>query len=234
MQPYFFPYLGYFQLMQAVDQWAVFDAVQFIDKGWINRNRILHPDPAKDWLYLTLPLAHRSRFDKICDLHICTSIDWRSQIFGRLSAYPKKAPYYRQALELVEQCLSNKETHLASFLTQTLRITAEYLGIQTNIVEQSELKLDYGTIEHPGQWALKISEYLGASEYVNPISGRSLFKTEEFAEANNKLSFLNPVLEVYDQHRKTFTPGLSIIDVLMFNSLDKVKGALNHYELVPA
>ena len=87
MQPYFFPYIGYFQLMKHVDQWVVFDDIQFIDKGWINRNRILHPDTKKQWLYITLPLHKRKQFDKICNIHIKSEINWKEEILGRLTAY---------------------------------------------------------------------------------------------------------------------------------------------------
>ena len=91
MQPYLFPYVGYFQLMNAVDRWIAFDEIQFIDKGWINRNRILHPDPVKQWQFLTVPLSKRGQFDKICNISIKEELDWRSQIFGKLTMY-KKSP----------------------------------------------------------------------------------------------------------------------------------------------
>lgn len=234
MQPYFFPYIGYFQLLDAVDRWIAFDDIQFIDKGWINRNRILHPDPAKEWQYITLPLAKRGQFDKIRDISIKSDVDWRAQILGKLTAYKKKAPYYKQTTDFVHRCFDTDENNLANFAIRSLKMTAEYMGIRTPIEVQSELDLRLGKIEHPGQWALRISEALGASEYVNPIGGTGIFRQEEFESAGVKLSFLQPMLAPYSQRRGGFVSGLSIIDVMMFNSPEAVRELLKGHRLLGA
>ena len=93
MQPYFFPYLGYFRLLNSVDRWIAFDEVQFIDKGWINRNRILHTNKSKEWQYITLPLYNKSRFDKISEISIDMQQNWRANILGKLTLYQKIAPF---------------------------------------------------------------------------------------------------------------------------------------------
>lgn len=232
MQPYFFPYIGYFQLLNEVDRWIVFDDTQFIDKGWINRNRILHPDPAKEWQFITLPLARRGQFDKICHISIKTDINWRAQILGKLTLYKKKAPYYRQTIELIHNCFEANEKNLAKFVIRMLRLTADYLGIKTVIEVQSETVLHIGTIEHPGQWALRIAEAVRATEYINLPTGRGIFKQEEFDEAGIKLSFLEPTLLAYPQIGGGFVSGLSIIDVMMFNSPEAVRELLREYRLV--
>lgn len=231
MQPYFFPYIGYFQLMNAVDRWVVFDQVQFIDKGWINRNRILHPDAEKEWQYITVPLAKKAQFDKICDISIKTEIDWRNDILGKLTSYRRKAPYYQQTRDFVRDCFDTDETKLAGLVVRILRKTATYLGIRTPIEVQSEMNLQLGEICHPGQWALRISQVLGADEYLNPAGGRSIFNKDEFYSSNIKLGFLSTNLNVYAQKRLNFVAGLSIIDVMMFNSMGDLQGMLYDYSL---
>lgn len=234
MQPYFFPYVGYFQLMKAVDNWIVFDEVQFIDKGWINRNRILHPNPAKQWQYISLPLSKRGQFDKINKIEIHSDIKWKPQILGKLTVYKNiKAPYYDETYNLVKKCLDNDEKNLSAFLTQSLKIIAKHLNISTIIKTYLEAKLCLEKPNHPGQWALKISEKLGALEYINPLGGHELFIKKEFDEKNIKLSFLEPKLPSYMQNDKKFIPNLSIIDLLFWKGSEFVSNfILNDYKLV--
>ena len=115
MQPYFFPYIGYFQLMKNVDQWVVFDDIQYINKGWINRNRILHPNVEKQWQYITLPLVKRKQFEKICNIEIKSEINWRAEILGKLTAYKRKAPFYNETLNLINECFDTTDLNLSSF-----------------------------------------------------------------------------------------------------------------------
>jgi hypothetical protein len=226
MQPYFFPYLGYFQLLHEVDRWIAFDDTQFINRGWINRNRILHPNPKKEWQFITVPLSKRGRYDRVCDICIASGFDWRAQILGRLSAYKKAAPYYNQTLDLVHSCFDTDETNLANFVIRALRVTAEFLGIQTPIEVFSGMNLELGPIEHPGQWALRVAETVGASHYVNPRGGKAIYKKDDFEDKGVKLSFLKPGLRPYSQRRDGFVAGLSIIDVLMWNSVENVSEML--------
>ncbi|MDC3044740.1 WbqC family protein [Prochlorococcus sp. AH-736-B04] len=217
MQPYFFPYIGYFQLMHYVDEWIIFDDTQFIDKGWINRNRILHPDIDKEWQFITIPLKSRGQFDKINIISIDSSKNWESNILGKLTAYKKKAPFYKQTIDFIKYCFSNKNISLSEFLTSTLKKTAEYIGIRTPLIVQSSLDIKIDKVDHPGQWALKIATELKADEYINPIGGRKIFKKEEFENENIKLRFIETLLEPYSQRRNGFIEGLSIIDIMMWN-----------------
>jgi len=222
MQPYFFSYIGHFQLMKNVDRWIVADEIQFIDKGWINRNRILHPDAHKEWIYISIPLKHRRQFDKINKINIDGMQHWKSTILGRLSHYKNKAPYYNRTMDLVNACLAYDENNLALFVTNSLRLVAAALGINVKFDVQSELDLKLGRMNHPGQWAVEISEALGATEYINPYSGYSLFRENEFLSCSIKLLFLRPHLTPYMQRRDSFVSGLSIIDVMMWNSNDQI------------
>jgi hypothetical protein len=231
MQPYFFPYIGYFQLMNAVDRWIVFDDIQFRDKGWVNRNRVLHPDPKKEWQFITVPLDNRAQFDKICDISVKSEIQWKSQILGKLTHYKKKAPYYAQTINFVRDCLDTDDANLSRLLISILKKTRDYLGITTPIDIQSEMRLQLLKIQHAGQWALRISEALGAKEYVNPSGGQQIFNPSEFEDANIKLSFLSPGFEAYCQRRADFIAGLSIIDVLMFTGREQAAMLLEGYKL---
>lgn len=222
MQPYLFPYVGYFQLMAYADRWVVFDDVQFINKGWVNRNRILHPDVSKGWQFITLPLDKRRRFDGIGDVRIKADGQWQGQILGKLSAYRRKAPHYDATLAFVRECLDTDETNLSRFVVRCLRLTARRLGITTPIDVQSQLQLTLRPVEHAGQWALRISEALGASEYINPHGGTDIFDPKEFEQAGIALRFLRPRLSPYVQRRGHFVPGLSILDVMMWNSLEAI------------
>lgn len=225
MQPYFFPYIGYFQLINVVDRWVIFDDIQFIDKGWINRNRILHFDQNKEWQYITIPLDKRGRFDKICDVYIKTSEDWKSNFFGKLTSY-RKAPYYKKTIKFLQDCFDVNEKNLSQFVARTIKMTANYLRIDTKIDVQSRMNISIQNVNHPGQWALRISELLGADEYINPCGGCEIFNEEEFRLSNIKLKFIKTIFRDYSQRRIQFFPGLSIIDVLMWNDLNLIKEML--------
>ena len=231
MQPYFFPYIGYFQLINAVDRWISFDLVQYIDKGWINRNRILHPDKQKDWLYITVPVQHHKRTDKIGDITINDTIQWRDDLMGKLSAY-RKAPYYDATMQLVRECLSYTDDRISEFATRTIMRICQYLDITTPIDVASHMSMSLPEAEHAGQWALNISATLRAAEYINPYSGYEIFDKQEFESKNIKLTFIKPILNPYVQRKGRFIPGLSIIDVLMWNGREKTVEMLNDYELL--
>ncbi len=218
MQPYFFPYIGQFQLMKSVDRWIVADDLQFIDKGWINRNRVLHPDAHKEWIYVSIPLSHRRQFDVISNICVDGTQDWKATMLGRLSHYKHIAPYYRRTIGLVKDCLACDECNLSSFVTNSLRLTASELGIAVKMDVQSKMGLKLGHISHPGEWALRISEAVGATEYINPFGGYAMFREEEFSARGIKLRFLRPHLTPYEQRFRGFVSGLSIIDIMMWNS----------------
>ena len=232
MQPYFFPYIGYFQLMSIVDHWVVFDDIQFIDKGWVNRNRILHPDIKKEWQYITVPLSKRRQFDKICDIEINARVNWRDQIMGKLTSYKRKAPHYNQTVDFLGDCFETSETNLSRFLVTLLKKSADLLEIDTKLTVQSEMGLELGEIEHPGQWALRICEKMNASEYINPYGGAGLFEEQEYEDVGIKIRFHRPLLREYSQRRDGFVPGLSLIDVLMWNSISEIRdNLLNEYQI---
>ncbi|WP_417500928.1 WbqC family protein [Marinobacter sp.] len=226
MQPYFFPYPGYFQLLAQADLWVVFDHCQFVNKGWVNRNRILHPDPEKGWQYLTVPLSKRGRFDFIDQIDIDENADWRKSLVGKLTHY-RAAPHYQEVMAVFKGALSYQGSRLSAFLVNSLRLLADYLGVKTRIVVYSELNLGVEKVVHSGQWALRISEALGATEYLNPIGGESLFDPLEFFEAGIELRFLETRIREYCQGPYDYVPNLSILDAMMWCDSDTLKSMLS-------
>jgi hypothetical protein len=228
MQPYFFPYVGYFQLMSHVDLWVVFDQIQFVNKGWVNRNRILHIQHEKGWQYITLPISKRHRQSRICDLAIANQLSWRESILGKLTIYKRHAPYYHRTVELVSECFAFEAENLSDFLVFILRRMADYLAIETPFVYQRDLDLDEALIKHPGDWALAISKVLNAEEYINPAGGYQLFREGDFLSNGIKLRFIQSHMREYGQFGNPFISGLSIIDLLMWNTLDEIKTMLKY------
>ena len=123
MQPYAFPYLGYFQLINYVDKWVIFDDIQYISKGWINRNRILHPDLKKEWQYFTVPIKKHSRESRIKDIEINEELEWRDAFLGKLTSYKKKAPFYKETVEFIGDCVNIESSSLVKWLVNTLKST---------------------------------------------------------------------------------------------------------------
>jgi len=156
MQPYFLPYIGYFDLVYRTDRWVVFDTVQYIRHGWVNRNRILHPK--KGWLYITVPTEKHSRDTPICEVRIREDGRWRDKILGQLQHYKRKAPYFQSVYDLVASCMQDNGGSLAELNVSGLVRVCSYLGIPLNHSVFSRMDLELGPIEGPGDWALRISE----------------------------------------------------------------------------
>lgn len=219
MQPYFFPYAGYFSLIKHTDKWIVFDEVQFIRHGWIERNRILKPNDG--WQYIKVPLEKHSRNTKIKDIRIRNSEDWKNKILRQLEHY-KKAPFFSQTIELVDKALNVETESIVELNAWGLKVVCNYLSINFNADIFSGMNIAVKPVDHPGEWALNISEALGAAEYINPVGGTEIFVREQFDVAGINLIFLKNKLPHYNQRRNVFESGLSIIDVMMFNDIDEI------------
>lgn len=230
MQPYFLPYLGYFSLIQATDHFVVFDPVQYIRHGWINRNRILKPGLAEPQ-YIQLPLAKHSRQTLIRDIKLSQGQDWRSRIFAQIQHYKKKAPYFDQAKPILDTCLDLKTDSVVELNVHCLKTICNVLGMDFNYTMYNEIEPTIEPASHPGEWALHTCTALGASTYLNPIAGREIFLPKQFADRRIDLQFLTHPLAPYSQRNREFVPGLSILDVLMFNSLDETRRQINDYAI---
>lgn len=231
MQPYFFPYLGYFGLIKHTDKWIVFDTPQFINRGWIHRNRILKP--AHGWQYIHVPIEKHSQKTSIMDIKIRNSENWIKLILDKLKVYKKIAHYYVQTTEVIEKSLSVKTDNLAILNCNTIKEVCKYIGIEWDFSLFSVMNLKIDDVKKPDEWALNICKSLGnVTEYWNLPGGISLYDKEKFERDNIILRFYNQELNSYNQNRELFEPGLSIIDVMMFNSKEEIKNQLNNYNFI--
>lgn len=224
MQPYFLPYIGYYQLINAVDVFVYYDDVNFIKQSWINRNRILLN--GSEYLF-TLELQGASSFKKILAIEVGKN---RHKLFKTICQAYKKAPNYKILEPLLISIFTSTEQNLSKFIIQTQQYIVSYLGIKTVCLLSSELKKD-NTLKGQDK-IIDICKNLGATTYINSIGGQALYSKEDFNEAGITLKFLktNPIS--YQQFKPLFIPQLSIIDILMFNSVAEVKFLLNKYQLV--
>lgn len=227
MQPYFLPYIGYWQLMNAVDIYVVYDDVNYINRGWINRNRIVVNGKPQ---YINLLLSGASQNKLINEIELADNVENFKRIFRMLQLNYNKAPYYKEVCDMLQKILSNHHTNLALFLYEQLKYLAEYMEINTKIVLSSSVEKNDNL---RGQdKILDICRSLNATEYYNAIGGQSLYSKEIFEENNIQLFFLQTDSIKYLQGKNTFESNLSILDVLMYNDKKRVCQFLNQYKLI--
>lgn len=229
MQPYFFPYIGYFQLISAVDLFIVADEVQYIKKGWINRNRILKQTDG--WQYITAPVQKHHHKDLIKNVLITADDAWRNKILKQVGLY-EKAPYFNAVFSLLQQCLLTSQRSIALFNAALLQHVAQYIGMHFKIAIQSNLALDYSEVYNKEDRPIQMCRQIGATTYINPCGGTALYEKEKFNEKGINLTFLKPHIEPYNQQRNFFEPHLSIIDVMMFHAPEEIKKMLGQYTLL--
>jgi len=228
MQPYFFPYIGYWQLLNAVDTYVIYDDVSFIKNGWINRNRILINGEAK---YFNLPTVGTSSFIKINA--VCLSSDKKlfDKLLKMLDNSYRKAPYFADVMPLLIKIISYETMNMAELLTFQIRTISDFLKIDTKIILSSK-DIEKDCEKRGQEKVLHICNVLGGVEYYNAIGGLSLYDKKYFETNGVKLSFLKSNSIVYKQYKNSFVPNLSIIDHLMFCSVDEIKDQLEDFQLV--
>lgn len=234
MQPYFFPYIGYWRLIHAADTFVLLDDVQYIRHGWINRNRIMRHGGG--WQYILMPLRKHSKNELIKNIHVHSEIDWTGKIIGQLAHYnyKKAAPFYDEVIELLTRIFCQiKCGSIGRINEHIINEICRYLDIRTKLLVSSDQNYDYGSVSDPGDWALRIAEQTNAREYINPASGAHIFDPEKFCFSKVKLSFLNSDELSYSQ-RSVFQPSLSIVDVLMFNGKTGTRGLLEGFSIESA
>ncbi|MFT5050480.1 MAG: hypothetical protein ACI8QZ_001882 [Chlamydiales bacterium] len=232
MQPYLFPYLGYFQLIDATERWVVFDTPQFIRHGWVNRNRILHPTEGAQ--YILAPLVKQPRHTPIREMHLADKPACLDRIRGQFQHYRKRAPHFEETIALIEATFAGDETQLCALNVRGLGLCCERLGIAFDVRIFSEMSLELGKVEGPGDWAPRIASALGASSYTNPPGGEDLFDPAQFAELGIDLQILDTELRPYAQGPRPFEAGLSILDVFMWNTPDSARALLTDRVLRPS
>ncbi len=227
MQPYFFPYIGYFQLINSVNKFIFYDDVNFIKGGWINRNRILVNNFPS---YINVEMKGASSFRKIKEVEVNTNYIWRKKMLSTIFLNYKHAPNHSAVFSLIENVMNNDYKYLNDYIKNSIIATCNYLNIDTEIIESS---LVYQNSELNGkERVLSICEKEKACNYINLIGGKELYKKEDFLKRNIELSFLQTQFKAYKQFNNEYVAGLSIVDVMMFNSKEEIKELLDQYELI--
>jgi len=227
MQPYFLPYIGYLQLMKAVDKFVLYDDVNYINKGWINRNRLLVN--GKEYLF-TIPLIEASQNKRINEIYLSNDPKWRGKLLKTIEQAYKKSPFYLAAGSVVEKSINFEADKLSDWIAASFGILVNYLNIQTEIVTSSEI---YQNAHLKGQERiLDICRQEKAEHYINPIGGTELYEKAAFEKSGIRLNFIKSKSVIYPQYNHEFVPWLSIVDLMMFNDVATIQGFLNEYELV--
>jgi hypothetical protein len=226
MQPYFFPYIGYFQLIGAVDLFIVYDNIKYTKKGWINRNRMLQT--GKDVMF-SLPLRSDSNSLDIRDRALAADFN-PDKLLNQLRGAYSRAPNFAAVFDMVERAIRYPDTNLFAYLHHALSRCYEYLGLTTPVRVSSTVEIDHDLRNQDKVIAL--ARAVGATTYVNAIGGLELYDREAFEAQGLELKFIRSKPFEYPQFGAPFVPWLSIIDVLMFNPLEAVCATVSsHYDL---
>jgi hypothetical protein len=227
MQPYILPYIGYLQLMATVDTFILYDDVNFINRGWINRNRMLVN--GQDFMF-TIPLKNASQNKLINEVELSDDVKWREKLLKTIEQTYKKAPQFGVMYGLVEQIVNNKSEKITDFVADSFVVLNDYLEIKTKIVRTSSI---YNNTQLKGQERiLDICKQEQAQHYINPIGGMELYDKAFFEASNVKFNFIKSKPVVYQQFKNEFVPWLSVLDLLMFCDIATIKGFLIEFDLV--
>lgn len=228
MQPYIFPYLGYFQLIHATDTFVFYDDVNFIKRGWINRNRILVNGGNQ---LFTVPLKKASQNRLINEIELAIDAVWLKQFYKTIEHNYKKAPYFEQTYELIKSIFQEPHKNISELAIHSVITICDYLEMNKNFVISSE-KYHETKGQEKSERLINITKACNGTEYINPKGGKALYDKTVFESAGLALKFLESKPVEYLQFKNKFVPNLSIIDVLMFNSPEEINVMLKQYELV--
>ena len=220
MQPYFFPYLGYFDLVHTVDLFVVFDEAQHIRRGWIGRNRILHP--VRGWQYINVPLQRAPQNEIIKNIKISEQAGWRSKILGQLHHYKKSAPYFDSVISTVTACLEYRHDSISRFNLNSLKVVCDLLNIPAEFKLLSECGFNSADVHDANDWAIKVCKYFNGTTYTNLPGGESLYDINRFANNGLELEIRHSHPLKYSCAGYEYHEGLSIIDLLMWNSPEAI------------
>ena len=228
MQPYFFPYIGYFQLINAVDKFVIYDNIEYTKKGWINRNRILKEGVD---LLISLPLKKDSDFLFVNQRYLAD--DWsksKQKLINSIKESYRKAPHFEDTFNLVQEIFNYSNSNLFEFILHSVLQTCKFIGIETEIIVSSTL--DYNNELKSEEKVIAICKSIEATQYINSIGGVELYNKNNFSDQGIELNFIKSKPIIYNQFKNEFVPWLSIIDVMMFNSKEVVSSFLNQKELL--
>jgi hypothetical protein len=231
MQPYLFPYIGYFSLINYCDKFIFFDTPQYISHGWVNRNRIIKQDGSLNFFIVPIQKCHRET--PIKDIKICNDMKWKEKIYGQLTVYKKKAPNYEVVREIIEKVFEQDYGDSLSRLSiLSVMEVCRYLNIRRDFSVYSNMGLDIEEVHAPDEWALNITQACHGDIYVNPPGGMSFFDRGKYQEKGIELQFLRQHFKQYVQKIGHFEPALSIIDIMMFCSVEEIIDMLNDFEIL--
>ena len=227
MQPYLFPYLGYFQLIKAVDTFVFYDDVNYINRGWINRNNILTNGKP---LLFTVPLIEASQNKTINEIIVDSSEKWKNKLLKTIEMSYKRAVNFQVVYELINYIFKSNYSTINELNFISISEVLKYIGVNTKIIKSSEC---FSNQHLKGQYKiLDICKQLNAHHYINPPGGKEIYQPELFNQNNIAFNFIETDNIKYKQFNDFFIPNLSIIDVLMFNTKEQVLEMLNLYKLV--
>jgi len=227
MQPYFCAYIGYYQLINSVDKFVICDNMQYTKKGWFNRNRILDNGIPRTF---TLPLKKDNSYLDVNLRYLAdNSIRERVKILKQIQSLYNKAPFFEQNYPLARRLFIQDRNNLFDFIHYSVVELCSNLNVETEIIKCSSLDINHELKSQ--KRILAICKYLNADTYINAIGGKELYDKASFEKEGIDLKFIQPNNIEYKQFNHNFVPWLSIIDILMFNDIEKVKSYLNEYEL---
>ena len=224
MQPYFIPYIGYWQLINMVNTFVIYDDVNFTKGVFVNRNNILHNNTSQ---LVTLQLIGASQNKKINEISVGNN---SKKILKTIKHNYSKAPYFKETYLLMENMFANNEDNLSKFLGNSLQIISTYLEINTRFLYSS--KINNNKSLKAQDKLIEISQLLSATDYINTIGGVELYEKDDFKKAGINLSFIKTTNVEYKQYKNQFVQNLSIIDVMMFNSKEEIREMLTQFKLV--
>lgn len=230
MQPYVFPYIGYFQLIKAVDVFVFYDDVNFIKQGWVNRNKILVA--GKEFVF-TIPLKDASSFTTIRDTQVNNQLfeKWKVKFLRTLEQSYKKAPFFLEIYQLISHILEKDFLSIADIANESIIRISSHLGLKTRFISSSSEYADTKSLDRENR-LIEIIKRNRHIKYINPIGGRELYSKESFLKNGIELNFIKTNFSAYKQFNNDFVPWLSIIDVLMFNSTEEINVMLDQHDLV--
>ena len=223
MQPYFLPYIGYWQLIGAADAFVVYDNIKYTKKGWINRNRFLLN--AKEALF-SLPLRKGSDFLDVNQRYLADSFD-REDLLNRFREAYRKAPEYSAFMPTLEDIVRCPSANLFDYVRHSIEKVCSYLELRTPVIVSSAIDCDHSL--KAAERVQAICKALGAKTYINLIGGVNIYNNQRFNENGIDLKFLKSEFQSYPHASSTFVPWLSIIDVIMFNNKMRLSELLNEY-----
>ena len=247
MQPYFFPYLGYFQLINSVDKFILYENLSFRKESWMTRNRILAVKANP--LFIHVPIKSKSSYKKISEIKIVDDKKWKETLKKNIYFNYKNSKYYNGIFPSLEKIIDTKTDSLHTFNSTAICNLAKLLGIDTKIdfVNSQYLKLEndlklkfeindldnpFQTLKRKTERIILITKQENANVFINPIGGTTLYSKTEFAQCSIDLFFLQTKDYFYRQSSRVFFRDLSIIDVLLNCGIDNTKDLLNQFDLI--